>query len=206
LDETRIFNYRLSSRDVKAVFDGTYQPPPNPPPEADGVLACETWYNVAPSSRLDVEPVLARTPDATNAIETSLSCPPRAGAGERLDRIQGFLFPPQAGDYTFHLQAAGQATLFLPHGGARQDTLPEIAVSQGDQAATSPPIALDAGQPRYFEVLHFYRGEAGGSLRIGWRLPGSTEPVEAIPAAHFSSYRGAASVPRTGKEAVNSAP
>ncbi len=46
LDELRVFNYRLSNGDMKSVYDGTYQPPPVPPKLADGVLECETWFDV----------------------------------------------------------------------------------------------------------------------------------------------------------------
>jgi hypothetical protein len=146
-----------------------------------------------------VEDLLRRKPDTASTIETSLSCLAPAGAGDRLDRIQGFLFPPAAGDYTFQLQSSGRATLYLQRSGPLQDTLQEIFVSQGDQAATSPRIALDAGKPCYFEILHFYKGDAGGSLRLGWRLPGSADRLEAIPAGQFGSYRGAASLPSPRK-------
>lgn len=202
-DETRIFNYRLSSGDVKAVLDGTFQPPPLPPRQADGALVCETWYDVpSASSRADVEDLLRRKPDAASTVETSLSCLAPAGAGDRLDRIQGFLFPPLAGDYSFQLQGSGRAMLHLQSQGPLQDTLPEIIVSQADQAATTPRIALDAGKAYYFEILHFYKGDAGGSLRLGWRLPGSPDRLEAIPAAQFGSYRGLASLPTPKKEAA----
>jgi hypothetical protein len=118
-----------------------------------------------------------------------------AGAGDRLDRVQGFLYPPASGEYTFQLQGSGRATLYLQQSGPLQDTLQEMIVSEPGQAATSPRIALDTRRPCHFEIRHFSRSDAGPSLRLGWRLPGSAEPVEAIPAAHFSSYRGRPSTP-----------
>jgi len=196
LDEIRIFNYRLGNGEVKALFDGTFQPPPPPPRTADGALACETWFDVPPaSSRREVESLLRNKPDTTNVIEASLSYLAPFGTGDRLDRIQGFLFPPASGDYTFLLHGSGRAALYLQRSSPLEDTLQEITVNQPDQAATSPRIPLDAGKPCYFEILHFYKGDAGGSLRLGWRLPESAERLEAIPAAHFGSYRGLASLP-----------
>lgn len=196
LDETRVFNYRLSSSDMKAVFAGTYEPPPSPPGQADGVLVCETWFGVAPTSpRYEVDALLGRAPDATSVTETGLSCVMPASAGDRLDRIRGFLFPPASGEYTFQLQGSGRATLYLQQSGPLQDTLQEMVVSEPGQAAASPRVALDTGRPHYFEIRHFYRGDAGPSLRLGWRLPGSAEGLEAIPAADFSSYRGRPSTP-----------
>jgi len=196
LDETRVFNYRLSSSDMKSVFEGAFQPLPSPPRQPDGVLVCETWFDVAPTSpRREVEDRLGRKPDTTSVMETSLSCVTPAGAGDRLDRVQGFLYPPASGEYTFQLQGSGRATLYLQQSGPLQDTLQETIVSEPGQAATSPRIALDTGKPCHFEIRHFSKGDAGPSLRLGWRLPGSAEPVEAIPAAHFSSYRGRPSSP-----------
>jgi len=194
LDEVRVFNYRLGNSDVKAVWEGSFVPPSMRPRTANGALVCETWYDVAPaSSRRDVENLLRNQPDATNVIEGGLSYLAPVGAGDRLDRIRGFLFPPAGGDYTFLLHGSGRAVLYLQRSGPLEDTLQELVANQPDQAATSPRIPLDANRPCYFEILHFYKGDAGGSLRLGWRLPGSAERLEAIPAAHFGSYRG---VPR----------
>jgi hypothetical protein len=197
LDEVRIFNYRLGNGDVKALFDGTFQPPPVRPGLADGLLVCETWFDVAPaSSRREVENILRGKPNATHVIEASLSCLTPLGAGDRLDRIQGFLFPPAGGDYTFLLHGSGRAILYLQRSGPLEDTLPEIvATNQPDQAVTSPRIPLDAGKPCFFEILHFYKGDAGGTLRLGWRLPGSPDCLDAIPAADYGSYRGVAGLP-----------
>ncbi len=131
-------------------------------------------------------------PDTTSTIEENLSYLAPVGAGERMDRIQGFLFPPAVGDYTFLLQSSGRATLFLHRSLPLEDTLQAVLVSQPDEAATSPRISLEAGKPCYFEILHFYKGDAGGSLRLGWRLPGSADRLDAIAAEHFSSCAAAA--------------
>ena len=191
LDDLRVFDYRLSHADFKAIVDGSFQPPPAPPRLPDGKLVCETWYDVAPATpRSKIAAVLGSKPDQTSTIEESLSYLAPVGTGDCLARIQGFLFPPENGDYTLLLEGSGQATLYLQRFGPAEDTLQEIVANESGQAVTSPRTALQSGKPCYFEILHFYKADSGGSLRLGWRLPGSADRLDAIPAAHFGSYGG----------------
>jgi hypothetical protein len=85
----------------------------------------------------------------------------------------------------------------LEQSGPLQDTLQEVLVSEPGQTATSPRIALDTGKPCHFQIRHLHRADVGTgrSLQLGWRLPGSAECLEAIPAAYFSSHRGQPSTP-----------
>jgi hypothetical protein len=189
LDDLLVFDYRLSHADFKAIVDGSFQPPPAPPRLPDGKLVCETWYDVAPATpRSKIAVVLGSKPDQTSTIEESLSYLAPVGTGDCLARIQGFLFPPENGDYTLLLEGSGQATLYLQRFGPAEDTLQEIVANEPGQTVTSPRTALQSGKPCYFEILHFYKADSGGSLRLGWRLPGSADRLDAIPAAHFGSY------------------
>lgn len=191
LDDLRVFNYRLSHADFKAIVDGSFQPPPAPPSQPDGKLVCETWHDIAPATMRDaIEAALRSKPDQTSTIEESLACVAPVGTGDRLVRIQGFLFPPVTGDYALRLEGSGQATLYLQRSGPGQDTRQEIVANQPGQAAASPRTALESGKACYFEIRHFYKADSGGSLRLGWRLPGLADRLDAIPAAHFGSYRG----------------
>jgi hypothetical protein len=191
LDDLRVFDYRLGHADFKAIFDGNFQPPPAPPRLPDGKLVRETWYDIAPAtSRDEIATTLGKKPDQTNTIEESLSTLAPVGTGDCLDRIQGFLYPPENGDYSLELEGSGQATLYLQRSEPAADTLQEILATQPGQTAASPRTAFQAGKPCYFEILHFYKTDSAGTLRLGWRPPGSPDRLEAIPAAHFGSFGG----------------
>lgn len=190
LDDLRVFDYRLGSADYQALADGSFQPPPLPPRPANGKLVCETWFAVSPTTaRVELDSALRKKPDQTSTIEEALSHQAAEPDGACLDCIQGFLYPPERGEYTLWLEASGQATLYLQRFEAGQDTLQEMVTSRDGQAAAAPQIALDANPPCYFRILHFYDAASGGKLRLGWQRPGSDEPWDAIPADHFASYR-----------------
>jgi len=190
LDDLRVFDYRLAGADFQAIVDGNFQPPPAPPRLPNGKLVCETWHDVSPAvSRLALESVLRSKPDQTSTIEEAISYLAAVGDGDCLACMQGFLFPPERGDYTLLLEASGQATLYLQRSAPAQDTLQEVVANRAGQAATSPRIELEANKPCYFKILHFYKADSGGAIRLGWQLPGSAERVDAVPAAHFGSYR-----------------
>ncbi len=190
LDDLRLFDYRLSHADFKTIVDGTFQPPPAPPIKPDGVLVCDTWYDIAAASPpSEIAAVLGSKPDQTSTVEESLSYLAPVGTGDCLDRIQGFLFPPENGEYTLRMEGSGQAALYLQRSGAAEDTLQKIVVSEPGQAVTSPRITFQTGKPCYFEIRHFYKADSGGSLQLGWRLPGSADRLDAIPAVHFGSFR-----------------
>jgi hypothetical protein len=191
LDDLRVFDYRLGHADFKAIFDGNFQPTPAPPRLPDGKLVRETWYDIAPAtSRDEIATTLGKKPDQTNTIEESLSTLAPVGTGNCLDRIQGFLYPPENGDYTLVLEGSGQATLYLQRSGPAEDTLQEILATQSGQTATSPRTVFQSGKPCYFEILHFYKADTAGTFRLGWRLPGSSDRLDTIPATQFGSYGG----------------
>jgi len=163
------FNYRLSSRDVKACLTA----PSSRRRRRRGRPMVSCLRNVvrrAPaSSRSDVEDLLRRNPDATNVIETS-----RPASLRQVRRPVGpdsrFLFRPRRAITRSSCRAAGERRCTCS-AAAAAGHLSEIVVSQGDQAATVAAHRLNTGKPCYFEILHFYKGDAGGSLRLGWRLP-----------------------------------
>ena len=189
LDDLRVFNYRLSGADFRALVEGRFQPPPAPPRKPDGRLVCKIWYDVepqAPGSQL--EQVLRREPNQTGVIEEQLSFFSAATGGTRLACIQGFLFPPERGEYALVLESSGQATLYLHHSKPDQDTLQEVVTSHPGQVAASPRIAFEARRPRYFRILHFYQADSGGAIRMGWKPPGSDDRQDAILSEHFGSY------------------
>jgi hypothetical protein len=190
LDDLRVFDYRLGSVDFQALVEGSFQPPASPPRPANGKLACETWFDVSPAvSRVELDSTLRKKPDQTSTIEEALSHEAVAPDSDRLDCIQGFLYPPERGEYTLWLEASGQATLYLQRFEAGQDTLQEMVASRASQPASTARIALEINPPCYFRIVHFYDAASGGKLRLGWQRPGSDERLEAIPADHFGSYR-----------------
>ena len=190
LDDMRVFDYRLGSADFQALVEGSFQPPASPPRPANGKLACETWFDVSPTiSRVELDSTLRKKPDQTSTIEEALSREAAAPDGDRLDCVQGFLYPPERGEYTLWLEASGLATLYLQRFEPGQDTLQEMVASRASQPASAARIVFDINSPCYFRILHFYDAASGGNLQLGWQRPGSDERLEAIPADHFGSYR-----------------
>lgn len=190
LDDLRVFNYRLASVDFAALVDGSFVPCAAPRREPDGKLVCEVWQGVALDTPLtQIGAVLRRQPDASGPIAESLSCDVPAVSGDNLACIQGFLYPTASGNYPLSLEADGRAILYIQGTGVADDSLVQIAANQPRQGPTSASVTLTAGKPVFFRILVFGKADSGRAVRLGWQPPDSSERVEAIPAAHFGSYR-----------------
>lgn len=96
-------------------------------------------------------------------------------------RIRGFLRPPQTGNYIFWIASDDGSELWLSPS-EKPDNLSKVASAPSfapkgswttHPTQRSAPITMQAGQPRYFEVLH-KEGSSEDYLVIGWELPDGT--------------------------------
>ncbi len=107
----------------------------------------------------------------------------------------GILYPPATGNYTFHVRSddASQLWLSTDHTRGNAVVVAEELGCCGGFIRTAPegsePIALEAGQGYYIEML-MKEGGGGDWFQVGWSFEGG--PIQVIPAAYvqrdISSY------------------
>jgi len=189
LDELRIFDYRLSNTDVKAIYEGTFQPLLSAPDKPNGRLVCETWYDVPPDlNRKQIEEITIRPAETTTTIRNWAFHRLRRGRSDHLlHRIRGFLYPPEDGEYVFTLRSSGGAMLYLQRFGSDEDSLTRIILSEPSGPSTSPAIPLDASKAYYFELVEHCDGSRPRPIRVGWRRA-DNRPPGPIPLTSLSSY------------------
>jgi hypothetical protein len=190
LDELRVMDYRLSSVDVAALLAGSFVPYAASPEFPDGRASCATWYGVPEGLlRRQLEGVFLQPPDATIELTTQLAHLAPGGEGSRLDRIRGFLFPPEGGDYTFLLYGSGDAMLYLQRTSPEENTLAEVVVNKKGKSVESPPLRLNKAEGYYFEILHRYEAPSGGALRLNWQGPATPDGSSVtIPLEYVARY------------------
>jgi len=120
-----------------------------------------------------------------------------APAGTALERIRGFITPPESGDYRFWVAASGPATLRIADSDQPADRWERARVSTpggslywfASEEQASLPIRLEAGKRYYFEVLH-RPAPAGGPVSVAWRLPSASPdaPPAIIPGWALARY------------------
>jgi len=201
IDDLRVFDYRLSSVAVKAIFDDDFPPLLAAPDESNGKVACETWHDVSDSlTRRQIDQITAGPPAETTILRKGLwDLLPQAD-GNCLNRIRGFLYPPDDGEYVFLLRSSGLATFYLQRFGADEDSLAQIVLNDA-MRTQSVPVPLESGRAYYFEVLHQYDGRKRGLRHISLGCRSATErrrrpsaspdPKDrqnAIPADYLASY------------------
>lgn len=113
--------------------------------------------------------------------QTSLSTPANQGDyyGERL---RGYLYPPETGDYTFTLASDDESQVFL----STDDDPAKMRQIASSISPVSEPIPLQAGHRYYVEVLHveYYWDDF---CVVQWQLPsGGVE--NPIPGSRLSPY------------------
>jgi hypothetical protein len=158
-----------------------------------GPVILEMWHNINGDyvSDLTSSPAFKNPPTSKgtfNQLEYS-------GRGERYGaRIRGFLLPPQSGNYIFYISSDDSSELWVsPSDNPAAKT--KVAYVSGfvprgvwnsQPSQKSPPIALKAKLPYYFEVLH-KQGGGEDHLAVGWQLPdGSRE--RPIPGNRLASF------------------
>jgi hypothetical protein len=189
LDDVRIFDYRLSNEDVKAIYDGSFQPLRSAPAEPNGSLVCETWFDVPPDlNRRQIERITVQPADETTVVRNWIFRRlPRGGSNYLLNRIRGFLYPPDDGEYAFTLRGSGGAMMFLQQFGSNDDSLTRIIVGDPLRPSTSPPISLQANRAYYFELVEQCESTRYRSIRVVWKHAEDPLP-RPIPLTRFASY------------------
>ena len=201
IDDLRVFDYRLGSVAVKAIFDDEFQPLLAAPDESNGKVANETWHDVSDSlTRRQIDEITAGPPAETTILRRGLWDMLPLADGHCLNRIRGFLYPPDDGEYVFLLRSSGMATFCLQRFGPDEDSLAQIILNDGVRAQ-SVPVPLESGKAYYFEVLHQYDGQKRGFRQINlgcgpvtgrrrrpFAPPDAKDRQHAIPADYLASY------------------
>jgi len=158
IDDLRIFDYRLSSVAIKAIVDGDFQPLLVAPDQPNRRIGCEIWNDVPEGlTQRQIERITSEPADDVTPIARALATSLPAFEGSCLNRIRGFLYPPEDDEYVFVLRSSGSATLHLQRYGPDEETLAQIVVD--DAVGTrSDPVSLERDKAYYFEINHQYDG------------------------------------------------
>jgi glucose/arabinose dehydrogenase len=120
---------------------------------------------------------------------------PRTGDKDYGARIRGYLVPPVDGDYRFWIAADDRGVLFLSTDETPGSKIVVAFTPQSTNAGEyeknpeqiTGPIALQAGQRYYFEVL-YKQGDNKDNLSVAWQIPGQERRV--IGGEYLEGYQG----------------
>ncbi len=160
----------------------------------NGGIWLEKWNDVAGGSISDIP--LDQEPDESFVINSLYFATPSQNS--YADRISGYLFPPETGNYTFYISSDDQSELWLSTSFSPADKellafVPSWAPSGTyDRHASqkSAEVYLNANQKYYIEVLH-KEGDWGDHVEVVWQRPGSAA-IEIVPGdylAYFTSNK-----------------
>lgn len=201
IDDLRIFDYRLSSVALKAIFDGDFQPLLAAPEDRNSKVVCETWHDVAENlTRREIERITIDAADATYTLPKGLWDMLLPASGNCLNRVRGFLYPPEDGEYVFLLRSGGHAMFYLQCFQPNEDSLAQIVVND-TMRTQSVPVPLEADKAYYFEFFHQFDGTRRGMRHFGvgcrplnapkrrpFAPPDPRNRPLAIPAEYLASY------------------
>jgi len=202
IDDLRIFDYRLSSVDVRTIIEGDFQPLLAAPGAPNNKLVCETWEDLpADLTRRRIERITVDAANETNVLSKGLwDLLGRPKRGSSLNRIRGFFYPPEDGDYVFLLRSSGCAMFYLQRFEPNEDSLAEVIVNDGARME-STPIKVEKDKAYYFELFHQYDDTTQGMCHFSLDCrpvgiskrrpfakfdPGNRQ--KAIPAEYLASY------------------
>ena len=112
---------------------------------------------------------------------TSFEAPFNTGQVDYGERIEGYVYPPTTGSYTFWIASDDNSQLWLSTDANPNDAVQIASVAsytnyrQWNAYASqqSAPITLVAGQ-RYFIMALMKQGTGGDNLSVAWQPPGTT--------------------------------
>ncbi len=157
-----------------------------------GHILVEYWLNIGSGTAvtdLTSNALFPNSPTGSRWVESWLF-PPGSSGGSSWndnygDRMRGYIYPPQTGDYTFWIAGDDLCELWLSTDDtpANAKLIARVtgwtdamdwdqATGSTDKAAMkSQPIPLKAGQRYYMETLHKEAG-GGDSVGVAWAGPG----------------------------------
>lgn len=184
-------NSEVTPAAATTVEDESVENESEPPPAASsdalaaiGVIRAEVWKGVA-GSDLDT---FVKTPqfkqEAPEIVELARLAFPRGSGDSYGVRIRGYLVPPEDGDYRFFIAADDRGALSLSTDADPANKIvvaftpdwtgPEVYDKFPEQA--TGPIALEAGERYYFEVL-YKQADGKDNLFVAWERPGGEREV-----------------------------
>lgn len=145
-----------------------------------GTVTLETWSGVPGAKVRDFtgNPASKRPPDR---VDTLTELQYRGRGQQYAARVRGFFIPPQTGWHTFWIASDDGSELWLSPDGNPLNKARVASVSDyvppdswdSYPSQKSEPVALAAGRPCYFEIIH-KQGSGDDHLSVGWQLPDGT--------------------------------
>ena len=150
-------------------------------PVSTGRVRRARWTGITDGGLATVKSLAASTPP-DEAHQVSLLDFPQTNPNEDNygQWIRGWLLPPLSGTYTFWLASDDHSEFWLSTDASPENMQLRASVSgwtayrewTKHPSQQSAPLALQAGEPLYFEVFH--REFSGGDhLSLAWTLPGN---------------------------------
>lgn len=177
--------------------------PPSTDCQGTGGVSREQWNGI-PGNDISAIP-LNNSPSSTSQMTSLESL--NLGITSYGARVRGYVCPPQTGNYIFMVSGDDQVELWLS-----TDTNPDnkkkiastiIWTSLREFAKypsqQSNPVALQAGQLYYIEVLH-KNGDGGNHFTVAWNIPNVGIQVP-IPGNRLVPYTG--TIPTTPPVTTN---
>lgn len=170
-------------------------------PAGLGYILREYWAGVGGSTVPDLTSNAAYPFNPTGrSLQTSFEGPSEFSDNYG-DRFQGYLFPPQTGNYTFWIASDDASELWLStdDNPANAVKIAYVAAWTSSREWTKEPnqqsasIHLEAGHKYYIESIH-KEGGGGDNLAVRWQLPDGTwennDPNQPIPGIRLAPYGG----------------
>jgi hypothetical protein len=129
-------------------------------------------------------------------------------------RLQGYIYPPETGDYTFWITGDNGSQFWLSTNYDSSNVVMTCEVPgtewTGDREwdkfpddQKSDPVTLEAGQKYYVDVW-FKEGTGGDGVAVGWGGPGIGEGPEVISAQYISPVTGPTNFTATNPNPLDS--
>lgn len=169
-----------------------------------GAFRREWWSSVPGTALTDLAstPSYPSQPSGTELLTGTLQGP-RDWNDQYGQRLRGYLHPPVTGNYEFWISGDDSAQLWLSSDADPVNATPVLTLTQATgyqnfdalsvKIQRSRPIALEAGRPYYFHLLH-KEGGGGDHVAVAWSIPASSSgPLEIrklIAPRYLSPYTG----------------
>jgi len=154
-------------------------------PRGSGTILRQWWHGQdgASLAALMLDANYPNHPDGSDEL-ASLETPAHWADSDGV-RIQGHLYAPKPGDYTFWLDCNQEAELWLSPDG---DMASAALIASTSTELQSTPMTLEAGVPYYIEALHM-AGAGPDRLAVTWEGPNVPQAV--IEGEYLRPWAGA---------------